>query len=745
MISKNKKQLPLKMSIIILLLIFKGLVSQTTPAPASTASTTSPSTTKTDTSAAPATASNPFFTSLPCHSEITKSYGLDGIKNSQPNDINMCPGMMNSCCTTSDVITIYESWTAESGKPAIKSRFEFYQKQFQTVVKTMKQVVDVAEPLSVSYVNNTNCKMMALVISQFNVKEMETQFELIQKEMHRFLMKNYKGFWCSICDAKQHVYMDLTKLLVQVSGEYCRNLIKSSLGTLWYYHVGFPKLLNLMVDFVSSCDATGNYVPVAVDPEELQISSPSTLIDSLDKCKNRINKFDYLNACQDICIKNSLVGLDKFFYPHLKTYRKMTSFINTGITVLEQAATAAKMNLGGGSDKVKKSSKAEIDKLAGVTQSKKGSKMTDDKVVKMSATPAVAKGVPVVDSTVKVQSKKGSLKTERRLQGKLPATSSTKPATTGTPPATASTPPATTGTTPATAGIKPATTGTVAAALPMVTPPLISTDPWKLYLDPIIITPGLNKIINVEDMKLMVDESGFDQTGWGERSLLEKNAMQIAKQKLKFEAMGGGMPYCTLTALAALGLVTEKGPADSLKETPKAGAAGDSKTPVIAPPQLPSLQTFIDSIPGFASALVSGGSTIESMISLKTPELVLFRDSLAKVIQETTNKKITTTTSTATKLKRLKRLARNLQVNSEPDSDQTLLAKLVNSTVSGYINVASGGALGTPPPVPLPGAIAAGGVTGISVTVGGQGRASGFGWVVSSMMVCVLVSLLRDW
>jgi hypothetical protein len=471
---------------------------------------------------------------LPCRSDLTKSFGLDGIATSIPNDLDMCPGVTNSCCTTSDQITINESWNAETGLAAVKARFQWYQTQYGKVIEAMKALVNVAKPLSVGYPTETNCKQIARVLANFRVSEIETKLVEVQKDMENFFVAHYRGFYCGLCDATQHVFYDTTGMRSTMSQGHCRKLVGSTLPAMLYLHIHFPKILKLMVTFVSSCDGVGTFLPAAIDVENLVIETPANVLELLTSCKKNINSDEWSPSCMEICMKSSVVNLNEFFYPYIGKYSKIVTYLTTTMAVLQQASTTMAASIAGGD--------------TGAS----------------GATPAVA----------------------RRLQ--TSATSSGTTAAGGASGSSASTPAqsnstqnttATGGTAQGTAGAaansstSAATAGAADAKVTVVAPPK-TTDPAKLYADPKIIEGGLNKIVNAENFLVAIAEVGLNPWAYGIKSLINKQAVDIAKAKLKIEKMGSTGPFSSVLSLLALGYRPDGTPI-----IPETGDGSDSTTP----------------------------------------------------------------------------------------------------------------------------------------------------------------------
>ena len=83
------------------------------------------------------TASEMNLLNLPdCNVKILNAYGFTGQKRGLSQELGMCPGIKESCCTNEDQLKLYEMWIAAKGKEHLENKFKI-----QTEVVNIKKLI----------------------------------------------------------------------------------------------------------------------------------------------------------------------------------------------------------------------------------------------------------------------------------------------------------------------------------------------------------------------------------------------------------------------------------------------------------------------------------------------------------------------------------------------------------------------------------------------------------------------------
>jgi hypothetical protein len=83
--------------------------------------------------------------------------------------------------------------------------------------------------------------------------------------MEEFYQTSYKGVYCSICDAKNHKFFDVTAKKIFFSQKFCREIVDHSIHALLYFSHHLPSVMNLVSRFVVSCNSKGEFSEKTID------------------------------------------------------------------------------------------------------------------------------------------------------------------------------------------------------------------------------------------------------------------------------------------------------------------------------------------------------------------------------------------------------------------------------------------------------------------------------------------------
>ena len=104
-----------------------------------------------------------------------------------------------------------------------------------------------------------NCKVLAMKVKSFKVRKIIRILLRDLKRYKRFFETSYKGFYCELCDARKHRFVDMNKKNLIFSKNFCRQMLKDSFHVLKYFGSNFTELLNLMLTFVTTCNYKGRF------------------------------------------------------------------------------------------------------------------------------------------------------------------------------------------------------------------------------------------------------------------------------------------------------------------------------------------------------------------------------------------------------------------------------------------------------------------------------------------------------
>ena len=323
---------------LIFVLLTIGLKAQGTAAPASsTPQTTDTGVQKANATSATGGAASPatpvISPSSFCRAELLASYGLKGRDTPTTDPLTICKNVKNSCCTSKDEVQIHENWTGDNGEKSLQTRFEYYQKSYEDLMKAAISSADLATKIGAGIKDMNNCKILAKTISHFKIGNVQPKISEIMKKMYSFFTTSYKGVYCTLCDGDMHQFIDPSYKEIQYSRKFCRDITSNTLHFSLYFHSHFVKAINLIDRFISSCDVDGKYTEVII-PTERSLAVNAEVKKTLVDCMKDRNTDAWFDSCQPLCNKFSMVEFSGFFQPNLRKFQEVTFALNEGVSRL---------------------------------------------------------------------------------------------------------------------------------------------------------------------------------------------------------------------------------------------------------------------------------------------------------------------------------------------------------------------------------------------------------------------------
>ena len=181
---------------------------------------------------------------LECKHRILQYYGFEGWTiakeppiEEQDGGKRFCPGMEYTCCSRDDFLKSGKLWGENSIK--IKGYLTKIFRIIQKIVMMQSSFIEIAQ--SVSTRENEYCKKIDSTF--FNAPVPFDEIYSYLKTAFQSMAFVQKGFYCTICDVKNHKYMmleqDFSRLMVAMSENSCNDLIHY-FKAVSYTHLTLP-------------------------------------------------------------------------------------------------------------------------------------------------------------------------------------------------------------------------------------------------------------------------------------------------------------------------------------------------------------------------------------------------------------------------------------------------------------------------------------------------------------------------
>ena len=299
-----------------------------------------------------------------CNQHLVRGYGLQGLKKPVRMELSMCPTVVHSCCSKRDQLTIFANWIHSMERGEVLSRLELnkriYKRTLDLMVRTTKLARKIAHKLRERPISN--CGLLAKKINLFQIDGSEKIILKAFDQMNHFMIKSYDGFYCAICDHRYHTYFDMDDPIVHYGTNFCRDTIENTLIPALYMNVNFPKMINAMTRFVTSCDFKGTFTRDIPIPPQFQFEVIPKVAKSLHECRESRNKRQWFVECEPLCREMSLYKLSPILVPHIDKLAKYNTHLEAQLKRINNESRLKVISSIGGIKKTLKKAKKKKSK-----------------------------------------------------------------------------------------------------------------------------------------------------------------------------------------------------------------------------------------------------------------------------------------------------------------------------------------------------------------------------------------------
>lgn len=271
-----------------------------------------------------------------CQPTLMQSYGLEGFMIANRTYASgLCPTVKESCCSRQDYFNAFVSWEEGGVHGGVVDRVNFLNNTYNEYLTALSAAYNLIGNIGTRIQVNNNCKVLANAIKEFELNEVLGLLQAAVRQTYGYLSKNFESFYCGICDADNHPFFDLPRQRVVYSHKFTREWLRQTLPFLLYFHVHLAPLNNLIVDFVSSCDAYGNFTKTAVDESLFRLHVDERTKRHLLNCRRDRDSFAWFKSCLRVFRAISLTSITPFMTPNLRKMTSIASFIQGNIQILQ--------------------------------------------------------------------------------------------------------------------------------------------------------------------------------------------------------------------------------------------------------------------------------------------------------------------------------------------------------------------------------------------------------------------------
>lgn len=149
------------------------------------------------------------------------------------------------------------------------------------------------------------------------------RFNLFIKNVKSGLMTmiKYKGaFYCSICDAHQQKYIDVTKNELVFDKKYCQSTLRSNESVIKFLHIIFIEYSDMLMQYMNCFETDAKVYNLPFQNFLVRFKRRIPLI---KKCYANLEEEGFMESCWFLCRTYDPFGISSFFEGDMELYKRI--------------------------------------------------------------------------------------------------------------------------------------------------------------------------------------------------------------------------------------------------------------------------------------------------------------------------------------------------------------------------------------------------------------------------------------
>lgn len=249
-----------------------------------------------------------------CNQQLMESFDLDGQRETVKEENLICPEVTSNCCGYATQVDIFKKWIVAGEREHVNTIYDEFADIFDKIFEDFTQIEHMAKEVEeeTEGIVGSNCQKVAMAIGKYKVSGLRNTMRDVINRAHKFLMTAREGFYCSLCDANNHPFFNITRLEYKLSYGFCGKMVENTLNYYLFKYKFFVKVSRLYSEFLTKCDLRGKYHRNNFLKNDVKFFKKDKIVGEIESCKRGFNKPGSMLACQDFCSRFNPVKFDEY-------------------------------------------------------------------------------------------------------------------------------------------------------------------------------------------------------------------------------------------------------------------------------------------------------------------------------------------------------------------------------------------------------------------------------------------------
>lgn len=146
-----------------------------------------------------------------------------------------------------------------------------------------------------------NCRNLADAITGFKASNMKDKIMELAKKAFKFLYISRKGFYCALCNHRNHEFIDIYSSSIVSSNQFCKNTVENTLAFYIFKFKYFISVARAYSVFLVTCNLKGKFDTNKYVTYQTKFFKEPKIIADIDKCEKNLAHPQAHTYCEGYC------------------------------------------------------------------------------------------------------------------------------------------------------------------------------------------------------------------------------------------------------------------------------------------------------------------------------------------------------------------------------------------------------------------------------------------------------------
>lgn len=146
-----------------------------------------------------------------------------------------------------------------------------------------------------------NCRKLADAITTFKASMMKDKVLELAKKAFKFLYISRRGFYCALCNHRNHEFVDIYSSSFVSSNEFCKNTVENTLSFYIFKFKYFISIARAYAVFMVTCNFKGKFDTNQYVSYQAKFFRENKIVNDIETCQKNLGSHHAFAFCENYC------------------------------------------------------------------------------------------------------------------------------------------------------------------------------------------------------------------------------------------------------------------------------------------------------------------------------------------------------------------------------------------------------------------------------------------------------------